>query len=329
MTYVNQSAIPGHKLAGAHLKCHYYGQQCVVRHAEARRLRMRPANPKICFLTAILLTLNCSLAMADEQECGSDQKSIAAAKQRIVLLDRVLDRQEKVRFIADHGDPASQQALAEAIDLAGQAHSALDNNCGKLATRYSTRALKSATSAFSGNVSRKQPVLADYEKLERRSSGFLRALAAIPLQEQQLGADDLRNMERQLERSRQLAKDDHLEAAMRLLEPVVDRLERRLAELLENQSIVYSRDFANPSEEYRYEAERVRGYQLLYQMVSKQRSPPHGSEKRLARLWNQGQELTEKGAELARQQEWQEAISALRQATGIYEQMLRTLGIFY
>jgi hypothetical protein len=204
-------------------------------------------------------------------------------------------------------DDVAKKTLEEARQHIDQSEDALQKDCAELAATLATQGIGLARQAFALTASTQGEDKQAFQKMEQRTSSFLQSLAAVPTAEQGLGRDDLRNMERQLERARDLAGSAEYAKALKLLAPVADRLERRLVELLDHQSVTYSREFSSAAEEYAYLAEQYRGYTLLLELAKQKGKGPYGSAEAVEQLEKEGLQAFDGARDLAQEERWEAA----------------------
>jgi len=283
-------------------------------------------------ITAQLLLLTCiasSVATAAECVADSDQAQLGPAQQKIALLQRMADDSEPARRVLSSNDPIAMGALEAAKESAVAAEQALDSGCFQQAADLADGGLKAATKAFGAVSPAKPNSRAHYDELHSRTVSFMESLAEQPADKQALGEDDFIGMQRQVGRAESLAISGKYEEAAQLLLPVADRLQRRLIEILDQQTVVYEKNFAGPRDEYSYLLEQVRGYELLVRQVLEQRQPSYSSRRSFEDSSAQAIQLKEQAEALAATGQWPEALPLMEKAVLQYERVIRALGISY
>lgn len=130
-------------------------------------------------------------------------------------------------------------------------------------------------------------------------------------------------MHRQLMRAEQLALQGQHGEAIPLLAPIADRLERRLIDMFDKRTLVYSKDFAGPAEEYAYLVEYYRGCRLLLDGHATRDTQAMTDVLKLAEDSFNG------AGTAAAQDQWDEALGAVRRAIEQCDRASRIAGIYY
>jgi hypothetical protein len=200
--------------------------------------------------------------------------------------------------------------------------------CVSDASSLSSSGLKLATTAFRKSPkSNRTQEREKYEGALQLSTSFLLSLEAQPEELHELSADDLVGIERQIDRAQSLASGGNFAEAMRLLAPVNDRLQRRLATILNNKTIYYEKTFATPADEYAYYKEQYEGYLLLLNTGQKQAA--YSARNRVASLLESASTLSEEAGQNAAAQSWDDAIANMQEAVTHSEQAVRASGYTY
>jgi hypothetical protein len=258
----------------------------------------------------------------------STPELVAAAKQKVALLDRLLHGSEPARRV-DEGDNAESQATLDAARRSlTDAQSALGQGCGATASALSADGLRLAAQAF-----RAAPPVSGlrdkqlFEQALQQSTSFLLALEAQPAELQGLDAGDLVGIERQIERAETLAATGSFGEAIKLLRPITDRLQRRLFEILDQKTLYYEIHFATPRDEYLYFVEQYDGYQIL--LRSDQVKASYSARRRISEFLATAAARREQAAAMATAGEWPGAIAAMQEAVDHSEKAVRATGYAY
>jgi len=282
-------------------------------------------------LRQTLVTAAClSLAMDGHAlDCEkSTPELVAAAEQKVALLDRLLHGSGPARRVDEGGNAESRATLGAARQSLSDAQSALRQGCGSTASTLSSAGIRLASQAFRGASSRSD--LRDktlFDQAMQQSTSFLLALESQPAELQGLSVADLVGIERQIERAEILATNGSFGEAIQLLRPVSDRLQRRLYEILNHKTLYYEKRFATPSDEYLYLAEQYNGYQMLLQ--SDQMKASYSARRRISELLSKAAARREQAEEMAAEEEWLGAIGAMQVAIEHSEQAVRATGYAY
>ena len=248
--------------------------------------------------------------------------------QKLDLLVRLLHDSEPLRRAEAAGDTEALAKIEEARRSMIEARAALDNGCVAEASDISSAALKLATTAFRKSPDKSALQLRNaYEEAMQLSTSFLLSLAAQPEQQRGLGTEDLVGIERQIERAESLASSGNYAEAVRLLAPVNDRLKRRLAAILDNQTLYYEKEFATGADEYAYYKEQYEGYVML--MRTGQKEPSYSARERITVLLGSASDLYAEAEVSAAEESWNDAIVKMQDAVGHVEQAVRASGLTY
>ena len=162
-----------------------------------------------------------------------------------------------------------------------------------------------------------------------RTTSFLQSLVAQPPDVRGIGDADITGMRRQIDRAEEMAVSGDYVAATRLLQPVVDRLERRLVAIYDQKTVYYEKTFDGPEDEYAYFAQQYQGYQMVLDRFSGTREPPHSAKKIYDDLLATAADLASAAEEHARASDWDTALSEMQQAVTQCERAMRLIGIGY
>ena len=259
---------------------------------------------------------------------GEDQSKAPQVSQKLDLLARLLDDSEPLRRAERDGNVEALAKIEEARQTLVDARAALEDGCVSDASSLSSSGLKLATTAFRKSPkSNRTQEREKYEGALQLSTSFLLSLEAQPEELHELSADDLVGIERQIDRAQSLASGGNFAEAMRLLAPVNDRSQRRLATILNNKTIYYEKTFATPADEYAYYKEQYEGYLLLLNTGQKQAA--YSARNRVASLLESASTLSEEAGQNAAAQSWDDAIANMQEAVTHSEQAVRASGYTY
>ena len=276
---------------------------------------------------AVLMLL--SLApVAQAASCDEDQSKAPQVAQKLDLLARLLDDSKPLRRAQEAGDAEVLAKIEEARKSLADARAALDDGCVAEASSLSSTGLKTATTAFRKTPDKNAMQLrAAYEEALQLSTSFLLSLDAQPEQQHELNDDDLIGIERQIERAESLASSGNYAEAVRLLVPVNDRLQRRLAVILSNKTLYYEKAFASEADEYAYYREQYEGYLMLLRTAKSE--PPYSARSRIESLLGNASGLYEQAETDAASESWDDAIYKMQEAVGHAEQAVKASGFTY
>ena len=283
-------------------------------------------NARIYVVVLLLLAMWSGAWAADCD--GEDQGKARQVGQKLDLLARLLDDSEPVRRAQREGNEEALAKIEEARQSMADARVALDGGCIADASRLSSAGLKLATTAFrkSPNSSTRQ-VRETYEGALQLSTSFMLSLEAQPEDLRGLNAEDLVGIERQIERAESMASSGSFAEAAQLLAPVNDRLQRRLAALLNNKTLYYEKNFATLAEEYAYYKEQYEGYLMLLKTGQKEAS--YSARNRVTALLDSAATLYEDAEASAAAESWDNAIVKIQDAVSHSEKAVRASGYTY
>jgi hypothetical protein len=279
----------------------------------------------------VTLLLLASVAASQDVDCtaGTDPAVIKQAEQKLVLLLRMIGDTGPAKRVSGSGNQEAQAALAEAREHSGRASALLDEGCGAESVEQSTAGLGRASKAFSLARNRAPQGDTAYRAVLDRTTSFLRTLESQPDEARGISAADINGMHRQIERAEELAINGNYQSAADLLKPVVDRLERRLAAIYDQQTVYYEKKFEGPADEYAYLVQQHRGYRMLMEQYAGDRQPPHSSKQAYDNFLKSAADLADSAEMHAQVSEWDLALEQMRQAVTSYERAMRLIGIGY
>ena len=282
-------------------------------------------NAKNNIAVLMLLSLASGVQAAS---CDEDQSKAPQVAQKLDLLARLLDDSKPLRRAQAAGDTEVLAKIDEARASMGDARAALDDGCITEASNISSAALKLATTAFRKSPDRNAVQLRDaYEEAIQLSTSFLVSLGAQPAEQHELSSEDMIGIERQIERAESLASSGNYAEAVRLLAPVNDRLQRRLAAILSNKTLYYEKDFTSVADEYAYYKEQYEGYVML--MRTGQKQPPYSARDRVKSLLGSASGLYQEAEVSASTEAWDDAIVKMQDAVSHVEKAVRASGFTY
>ena len=259
---------------------------------------------------------------------GEDQGKARQVGQKLDLLARLLDDSEPVRRAQREGNEEALAKIEQARQSMEDARAALDEGCIAEASSLSSSGLKLATTAFRKSPSAsKEQTRETYEGALQLSTSFLLSLEAQPEDLRGLNAEDLVGIERQIERAESMASSGNFAEAVRLLAPVNDRLQRRLAALLNNKTLYYEKKFATRADEYAYYKEQYEGYLMLLKTGQKEAS--YSARNRVTELLDIAATLYRDAESSAAAESWDNAIVKMQDAVSHSEKAARASGYTY
>jgi hypothetical protein len=277
----------------------------------------------------VLLLGKPAIAQAADCTPSTDPAVIRQAEQKLVLLQRMVGSGGPAQRVDDGDNAEAKQVLEQARRDATQASLVLDEGCGAEAVSLATSGLSLASRAFALAKNRSDESATIYREVHGRTTSFLHSLVAQPADVRGIGDDDVTGMRRQIDRAEELAVNGDYVAATRLLQPVVDRLERRLVAIYDQKTVYYEKSFDGPEDEYAYLAQQYQGYQMVLDRFSGTREPPHSAKKIYDDLLAAAADLASAAEGHARASDWATALSEMQQAVTQCERAMRLIGIGY
>jgi hypothetical protein len=262
---------------------------------------------------------------ACEPDIGKTEKS--SAQQKIVLLERMISSSEPAQRVMNIGSESAKALLDKARNEAADARTLFGQDCYEEASRLAAQGLATASTAFRGAASPDAAEVDEYERLLRQTRSLLDTIEKQGEAVSGLDAATLGGMQRQLARAEQLALVGQHDSASSLLVPIADRLERRLFDVFDRQTLTYARTHSSPAEEYAYLAENYRGYRLLLESHRPSQAGIRGNEAAVAALLSDAESLVKLAEAEKSRERWAEAISALQQAIEHCERASRISGL--
>lgn len=285
-----------------------------------------------CTVLSVLLPLLLTeLAIAQAVDCtpGTDPGAIRQAEQKLVLLQRMVGTAGPAKRV-DAGDNVdARAALEQARRDADRASLALDEGCATEAVSLATSGLSLASKAFALAKNNNADGGREFKDVHARTTSYLQSLESQPPDVRGIGDADITGMQRQIDRAEELAVGGNYQAATRLLQPVVDRLERRLVAIYDQKTVYYEKSFDGPEDEYAYVAQQYQGYQMVLDRFAGSREPPHSAKKMYDDLLASAADLASAAENHAQASDWDTALSEMQQAVTQCERAMRLIGIGY
>jgi hypothetical protein len=269
------------------------------------------------------------LAIAQAVDCtpGTDPAAIQQAEQKLVLLQRMVGTAGPAQRV-DEGDNADARAtLEQARRDAERASLALDEGCATEAVSLATSGLSLASKAFALARNSGADGGREFKEVHARTTSYLQSLESQPPDVRGIGDADISGMQRQIDRAEELAVGGDYQAATRLLQPVVDRLERRLVAIYDQKTVYYEKSFDGPEDEYAYVAQQYQGYQMVLDRFADSREPPHSAKKMYDDLLASAADLATAAESHAQASDWDTALAEMQQAVTQCERAMRLIGI--
>ncbi|HHM05835.1 MAG TPA: hypothetical protein ENJ19_08830 [Gammaproteobacteria bacterium] len=234
--------------------------------------------------------------------------------------------------IADSGNAAALAQLDQSKERYSAAKTALGagNNAAALAAAdASIRAFNAAARMVpdqSAVIDHEQR----YEQLLAEVSGFYSSYEKNierGLKPKEGKALDTALYHRLVREGKNFAAQNEYGAAVSRLSDASDLLTAALGSLLDSQTVVYDKNFANAAEEYEYELARYGSYRDLIPVAKEQLKPSPGVVGLMDRYVARAREIRAEGVALAEKGDHKSAIMALQAATKKLRLALRLVGV--
>ena len=140
-------------------------------------------------------------------------------------------------------------------------------------------------------------------------------------------AETLKKVEELLAAATQHSEAGEPAAAQTLLQEARGLVIQALTQTRSQETVVYSREFRTPADEYRFEAERFDTYARLMQKVLTERPPPGSMSNAIARAREKAVSLKQQADSLADRGDWKQAIVAMDEANSTLARWLSMMGL--
>ena len=291
----------------------------------SQNMQMRNAWPVVI----LLLVTDVAVAQATGCKPSEDPAVIKQAEQKLVLLQRMVGSGGPAKRVDEGDSEEAKQVLERARNDATRASLVLDEGCGADAVALATSGLSLASKAFALAKNRGPGSDAVYREVHGRTTSFLQSLEAQPTEVRGIGDADITGMHRQIERAEALAVGGDYEAATRLLKPVVDRLERRLVAIYDQNTVYSEKSFDGPADEYAYLAQQYQGYQMVLDRFAGSKQPPHSAKQMYDKLLATAAGQASAAGGYAEASDWDTALAEMQEAVTNCERAMRLIGIGY
>lgn len=283
-------------------------------------------------LHRIGILVNLMLAALASPAPAADEATLRnSIEQQIKLTQSYLDSDMAGKIAASPNEDA-RQLLEEAKALLARGKQDLELGNLEAAKQNISLALKRFTAAGTANKrkeGRTQDLSGELESIRKEIDSYLASFNAALAEKgpSMAGLLDQKYIADLLARAEQArASGEHL-SAKRLLDEARQLVVMALVKIRSNETVVYALEFQTPADEFRYEIERFREYQMLGQKVLNDGDFAQSRVKLYEQLSQQGDQLSQEASALAGQGDYATAISRMEQAVDKMVQGLRMLGI--
>jgi len=265
-------------------------------------------------------------AVSADCDAGTD-RTAQQAEQKVLLLERLVGGNGSVRRVLESGQADAIASIEAAREAATLARQNLEAGCAGTAAELAAMGLNRASQALWLVQNQVAVGEQEYKALHSRTTSYLQMLEAEPVESQGIGAAGLAGIRRQLDRAEVMAVNGQYGEAVMLLEPVGDRLERRLVVIREQQAAYNERAIGKPEDEYAYLSEQYRAYLMLLRQLTDGRQLAVSSRQTYDVALQDAARLNDSAAELAGNGDWQAALTSMREALKNCEIAVRLIGV--
>jgi hypothetical protein len=224
--------------------------------------------PSRSVLLVALAALVSSPAVSGEQVAQERERLL---RQKILLVDSMLQGSPSTRAIAESDDPEARELLLQARELASIAEDKLARGELEAAGEGIDEALKMISSASAAVKKRGKSTLVQRARYKELSEG-------IDTFRQALGAELDPAIEALVAEAEGRTEADDYEGANRLLSRAYEETVSAVALARDKQTVVYSLRFETAADEYAYEVRRFDGNRMMVDLMLDKRKPGSLSE---------------------------------------------------
>jgi len=252
---------------------------------------------------------------------------------KLKFIDMLVNRSPRVKRVEASDDSKAKELLAAAQQHHRRAVAEMEKGDLDQVDHFVGLALDAVGIAFRmvADPAHREAVEAErYKELEARVASFRQAFKEVAAQKgaQTAAFLDEVKVATLVGEAEALAKEKRYQQANQPLAKAADMVERALAKAREKETLVYDLNFATPEEEYAYDLERNRSYELLANMMVAQCPPERKSRLPLIkRLIQRNEELRAEADALAAGGDTEGAIQVLQKGTDSLVRALRMAGL--
>jgi hypothetical protein len=255
----------------------------------------------------------------------------AAVEKKLLLLDSYFGSSSADKVQASD-DPDATDLLGLARVLGSQARQALDGgnvSGAEEAAREALRAFSRATMALSRSTSSSDQLRKRNQALRKEVEGYRQSFVegARDKGPEATALLDVQLVDALLRRAgAHSAAGRHLDAA-RALREAHGLTVAAITRLRRNQTVVYSLDFQTPADEYRYELEQHRGYELLVDQLRAAGKAAGSRAKLVDRYVSEGGRMAVRAQDRASRGDFEGAIPVMEEANKSLKRALQMMGV--
>lgn len=266
-------------------------------------------------LFSLLVTTGSNSVFAGEID-QDHQKALL--RQKVTLLESLLYRSKSTKSIMASDDEGAKSLIIGARKQYGSAKSSLEIEDLDSAKKHADTALKMLSSATLLSKKKNRSSATDRTRYDELLRGikFLEETAQQGLPE---------SVTELVDQARKMAVQDNYREAARLLNQAYEEASMKIAETLDEKTVVYGLDFANPREEYQYELSRFNSSHTLVTYM-RQLSKRPLSNKLVKKYMDDALQSHDEAVGNAEGDDYPGAIEKLEHANEMLQRLLRLLG---
>lgn len=266
-------------------------------------------------LFSLLVTTGSNSVFAGEID---QDRQKAQLRNKVTLLESLLYRSKSTKSIMASDDEGAKSLIIGARKQYGSAKSSLEIEDLDSAKKHADTALKMLSSATLLSKKKNRSSAADRTRYDELLKGikFLEETAQQGLPE---------SVTELVDQARKMAVQDNYREAARLLNQAYEEASMKIAETLDEKTVVYGLDFANPREEYQYELNRFNSSHTLVTYM-RQHSKRPLSNKLVKKYMDDALQNHDEAVGNAEGDDYPGAIEKLEHANEMLQRLLRLLG---
>jgi len=267
--------------------------------------------------------------------------SRALLDQKHILVAHLVSASPLAKRIEASDDGEAKGHLATARDALLRAQTALaagdlaaaDREFnGAMGSLRAARQLVPAPAAdLQADKARHAHLLASVEALQAGYAGLLASRAqprpAASAEKEEAAADARRRAAELVAAAQELAREARYREANERLHQAQALLLAAYRQNLADPTVVYSRHFANPEEQFDHELARTQGYHALVPVALEKLQPPREAVSAIEGQVAQAKSLESRAREQAARGDWQGGLASLDHATAALERALAIAGV--
>lgn len=256
-------------------------------------------------------------------------------KQKISFAEMFVSQSSAATRVANSDNDKAKVAYTDAHERLNSARVALDGGDLKLALLEVDESLRSMSTAAR--------LVPTPEQLEEQKRIFVGLMDEVKTFEESYkrnierlekgGRTDVREhlsyaeLESTIEAAESLHEMKEIAAANRLMKGLQKTITAALGKILDNQTVVYDKNFATPKEEYEYELSRFLSYEELVPLAVEQKQPSKRALELMDQFVVKGKDIYQQSLPVAKKKDYKESILMLQGATFQLQRALRMVGV--